>query len=151
MTRSLCLEARCARRRLRQTRMGAWFFCLVAGQNLQKGEGSCPHEEHALKRPAGTPNSACWCHPHASAGQKYLATFFAALLCRGTFERLCDLFAWKRVRRDGPRALVCQREMWDVTVTIVADLVWKIPRYAEGEQHHWDRARAAVRAECAGS
>ena len=80
--------------------------------------------------------------------------FFCNVVVQGIFERLIDLFlpvAWTTVRRDAPRALVCQREMRDVTVTIVADIVWKIPRYVEAEQHHRDRARAAARAECAGA
>ena len=54
------------------------------------------------------PNSACWCPRHADAGLKYLATCF------------CNVVVWSIVRRDAPWALVCQREMRDVTVTIVA-------------------------------
>ena len=68
---------------------------------------------------------------------------------QGIIEHLCDLLhtvAWTIGRRGALTALVCQREMRDVTVTTVAGFVWKIPRYVEDEHHHQDRARAAIRA-----
>ena len=55
---------------------------------------------------------------------------FCNVAMQGLLEHVCDLFHifdWVIVRRDGPRTLVCQREMRDVTVTTVAYFVGEIP------------------------
>ena len=123
------------------------FLTRRSGQLLLTSVRSCPHEKHALSRAADTPNAAYSCLPHAYAGQKYLATLFAKLLCRDFLSTCVPCSTSSRGRQSDEMLqgrLSVEERCGIVTVNLVAGFVWNLPRFVETE-HHRDKARAAVR------
>ena len=82
-----------------------FFLSRRCGQHLEKGVRSCPHEQHALKRPAGTRNAACLCLPLLTLDRSIWPPFFCNVVVQGILEHLSDLFhifVWAIVGRDAP-------------------------------------------------
>ena len=100
---SLGLQATCARRRHRQTRLGA-LFCSVSSlwTTHEERRAFLPARTARTERPAGTPKFCMLVSPACLRWTEVFGHSFCNVVVQGILEHLCDLFhrvEWTAVRR----------------------------------------------------